>query len=292
MTARDDGRHIAILYHAKSTRADLEGSLVYHLASHWRAAGHQVTFLLGTRHYVPADLLFVHVDLSVVPPEYVEFAARYPATVNAGATDIRKSRIAEGLLHPGDAWAGPVIAKSDLNYGGEPEQRFGRWGVLHRSKPGRVMVRFLATRTRWLSPFHGWHSYPIFDRLDLVPRRLLDDHRVVIQPFVPEVEGGLYHVRLYQFLGDRSTCRRISSREPLVKSGTTIKSEVVEPHPVVEQWRQHLRLDYGKIDYVIHEGTPILLDANKTTGVDDQGRGPEQDARRFFHAGGIDSFFR
>jgi hypothetical protein len=291
-TTRGKRRHIAILYHAKSTQADLNGSLVYHLGEHWRAAGHEVTVLLGTRHHVSADLLFMHVDLSVVPPEYVEFAARYSATVNAGATDIRKSRIAESLQQADDGWVGQVIAKSDLNYGGEPEQRFGPWGWLHRIRAGRVLVRLIAGHTRLLSPFRGWHSYAIFDRLDLVPKRLLEDPRVVIQPFVPEVEGGLYHVRLYQFLGDRAVCRRISSREPLVKSGSALAIEKVEPHPLVEQWRERLHLDYGKIDYVMHEGTPILLDANKTTGVDERGRGPEQDARRRNLAGGIESFFR
>ena len=30
--------------------------------------------------------------------------------------------------------------------------------------------------------------------------------------------------------------------------------------------REQMGFDYGKFDYVIHEGKPILLDANKTVG--------------------------
>ena len=284
------GRHIAVLFHARSI--DLPGSIVYHLAAYWREAGHRVTFLRGTSRYVPADLLFMHVDLSVVPEEYVEFASRYPVAVNIGATDIRKSCYTENRVTEEDGWTGPVIAKSDLNYGGLPEHLLGPLGVLHRSSFGREMMAFLASRTSMLTPLPHWNSYPIFDRIDEVPSRLIDDPRVVIERFLPEIENDLYHVRLYQFLGDRSTCRRIASTEPLVKSGNSATSETIEPHPLVEQWREGLCLDYGKLDYVIHEGIPILFDANKTPGTDNRGRGKVQDDRRRFHAGGIDSLFR
>ena len=120
---------------------------------------------------------------------------------------------------------------------------------------------------------------------------MVDDRRLVIEKFVPEVEGGLYHLRVYQFLGDRATCRRLAAREPLIKAGNAVRTETVEPHPVVEEWRRRFRLDYGKIDYVVHEGSPILLDANKTTGAVPTSN-PQTEERRRFHAGGIESFFR
>ncbi|MDR9365401.1 MAG: hypothetical protein RI575_08690 [Balneolaceae bacterium] len=48
-------------------------------------------FLFGTDRFVPADLLFMHVDLSIVPDEYFEFAEKYPIENNGNIKDIRKS---------------------------------------------------------------------------------------------------------------------------------------------------------------------------------------------------------
>ena len=104
--------HIAVLFHENDRHRDLSTYIVGHLAPFWREDGHQVTFLFGTRHFVPADILFVHVNLSVVPDRYVEFAARYPVAVNSRIRDIRKSVISRNLVGPGDPWDGPVIVKT------------------------------------------------------------------------------------------------------------------------------------------------------------------------------------
>jgi hypothetical protein len=47
--------------------------------------------LFGVKNFVPADLVFVHVDLSCVPQAYQDFAGRYPRQINMGAVDINKS---------------------------------------------------------------------------------------------------------------------------------------------------------------------------------------------------------
>ena len=61
------------------------------LAEYWREDGICVHFLSGTKKYVPADLLILHVDMSLVPDAYLEFAGCYPRTLNLKAKDIRKS---------------------------------------------------------------------------------------------------------------------------------------------------------------------------------------------------------
>lgn len=281
-------RHIVVLFRAGSSDEAIAGTAVYHLARHWREAGHRVTFVRGARRFVPADLAFVHVDLSVVPDEYLALAASYPAAVNGRVKDVRRSTTSENLVTAGDGWSGPVIAKSDLNYAGGPELASGL-----RRFVGRRLLR-AADRLRpgaLPSPFESWREYRIFADRDAVPERLRRDRRVVLERFLPEIEGGLYHLRMYQFLGNRWSCVRIASPEPLVKAGNSVRLEHVEPHPLLEEWRRRLHLDYGKIDYVMYEGRPVLFDANKTVGAGGFASGPELEARRRHRAAGIESLF-
>jgi hypothetical protein len=264
-------RHIAVLFHDKDRAQPTSGYVVHDLAEYWREWGHRVRFVYGVRHAEPADLLFVHVDLSVVPEEYLEFARRYPATVNAGISDIRKSRISTNILAAADGWPGPVIVKSDLNYGGMPEL-IRRRSALEARWP---LVRRLRSRIdRWLGtayPFQSAEGYEIYEARSLVPRARVRDRRLVIERFLPELEGGLYHTRMYQFLGDRWLCLRIGSRSPIVKGHNSVTVEQIEPHPCVAEWRQKLNMDYGKLDYVVANGQPVLLDANKTIGASRSG---------------------
>src|SRR6266513_2050358 len=115
-------RTIAILFHENNRKEDLSSYAIAFLAEFWQQDGNQVRYLFGTRKFVPADLLLIHVDLSVVPDEYLEFASRYPIALNRAAKDIRKSQVSTNLVRQGDSYLGRVIVKSDLNYGGFPEQ--------------------------------------------------------------------------------------------------------------------------------------------------------------------------
>ena len=45
-----------------------------------------------------------------------------------------------------------------------------------------------------------------------------------------------------------------------------LRREIVEPHPEVLEIRRTLGFDYGKFDYVLHDGRVVLLDINKTPG--------------------------
>jgi hypothetical protein len=100
---------VAVLFHAWGRIVAPGSYLVHHLAQLWRADGLEVVCLYGTDRFVPADLVLVHVDLSVAPEPYLEFASLYPIVLNGRVRDIRKTVTSRYLVRPGDDWEGPVI---------------------------------------------------------------------------------------------------------------------------------------------------------------------------------------
>ena len=243
---------------------------VYRFARTWREDGCQVHFLFGTREYVPADILLVHVDLSVVPDDYLEVARRYPIALNGRVKDIRKSALSQHLVRLGDDYPGPVIVKTDLNFMGASETL-----RLENRMPEST----------------GW-DYRIFPSIHLVPDALLNDPRWVVEKFLPEMEDNRYCVRFYQFLGDQYSCIRMLAPHPVIKARRDLASERVEPDRTIVQLRHQLGFDYGKFDYVLHRGQAILIDANKTPGQANLPLTPAREARLSRRARGIYSFLR
>ena len=279
-------RTIAILFHENNRRRDLSMYAITFLAKFWRQDGNRVRYLFGTRKFVPADLLLIHVDLSIVPDEYLEFASRYPIALNRAAKDIRKSQVSTNLVRRSDSYSGQVIVKSDLNYGGSPEQilrrNLSRWRRLLPS-------RFVPDNADSPS-FGATFAYRIYDSLAEVPRADFERNDVVVEKFLPEKAGNLFFIRDYHFLGDCSTCTRLASTDPIVKDQTAVPIEEIDPHPEIVEARKRLNFDYGKFDYVLHDGRPVLLDTNKTTGAF-RVSSRELNARRRHRANGIYSYF-
>lgn len=271
------GRDIAVLFH-ESDREHADFYAVSRLIPVWEEDGHRVTRLFGTRDFVPADLAFVHVDLSDVPEAYLDFAGRYPAAVNGRVRSIRKRIYSPYLLEQGDAWTGPVIVKSDRNFGGFPESL-------------RQIPRLdgLGTRAYFNSPL----DYRVFDRLEDVPEAFFRSPDFIVQRFLPEVEDGLFHVHTYSFLGDWGDCLRLASEQPVVKAETKVASGPARVDPRVEALRRELGFDYGKVDYLYHQGELVVLDFNKTTGSRGVGRqsNPHMAGTRLARARGLYSFF-
>ena len=96
--------------------------MVYSLAERWRRAGHAVLVHRGLGTPPPGDLAIANIDLTVIPGDYRALYARYPRVVNGGVTDVSKSRFSADLLDRYSDWIGPVIVKTEANYGGKPEQ--------------------------------------------------------------------------------------------------------------------------------------------------------------------------
>jgi hypothetical protein len=275
---------IVIICHERDR--DLTPRRVYviqYLADLWRDDGLEVEFAYGVRTFVPADVAVLHVDLSVVPERYRQFASRYPVVVNGRVLDIRKRVVSRNLVRPGDGYDGPVIVKSDLNCAGQPERRRARFPRLRR---------FLERRRR-PHAMQQPEDYRVYPEAAAVPRAYFDDPAFVVERFLPETDGEHYAIRFYEFLGDRATGIRLTAREPIVRGANCVGVEEDEPHPDIVAARHELGFDYGKFDYVVHDGRAILLDANKTTGAGSLSSvSPETLARRRYRAEGIRSFLR
>ena len=288
---RKKPRRIAVLFHRGDRHRNPAEYIIHHLAEFWREDGHTVNYIFGLRRFEPADLVLVHVNLSIVPDDYLEFAKRYPIVLNGKIRDIRKSSFSRNIVRPGDAWDGPVILKSDLNYAGVPERYLQLTELEHIWRPLR-RVRTLRDRLfRRTPPFLGPRDYQVFNPLAEVPMQWFSNPNVIVEKFRPELEDGVYHTRVYQFLGDRSTCTRMGTGKPVVKAERNAKTESVEPAPEVVEWRRRLGLDYGKLDYVVNNGEVVLLDVNKKTGASRYMDDEHRRRMRRHQAEGLYSYF-
>jgi hypothetical protein len=165
---------------------------------------------------------------------------------------------------------GRVIVKSNYNYAGVPERLLG--------VPGAP------------DEFPGQTDYRVYESIAAVPAHLLEDERVIVERFMPEYEDGRYHVRTLDLVGDSHTSLRLASDHHVVTDATYAGDEEVEPPPELFEIRSRLGVDYGKLDYVVHDGELTLLDVNKTTGASTGQAGPELQARRLDRAAGVLSY--
>jgi len=201
-----------------------------------------------------ADFLFPQIDLTRVPSAYVRYIENFPGiVVNRRIHDISKRRFSASLVQPGDGYAGPVIVKSDVNYNGLPEWRLKpRWWRRILRLCGQEPARKL--------------DYRVYENSGLVPQKFLQSKHHIVEKFLPEVEGEFRFLRMYFFLGDQGSSIRLKSTSDIIKDYNSIGREDVATPPELMALRKRLGLDYGKIDYVMHNGRPVVLDINKTPG--------------------------
>ena len=252
-------RRIAILVHARDSRVRERPYQIWALADVWRSWGIDVIVQRGPARSAAADVVVNHVDLTVVPEEYLRHMSRYPVAINGMCVDISKRVVSRNLLASPDGWDGPVIVKTDRNYGGEPERSLrGRSaGVFHR-------LRMKLSRHPWRLRQLSTHDYLVLESASAVPDDVWRNPHFVVERFLPEREGDLYALRTLTVFGGRWTSRRTVSASPVIKSGNAIRVEDVEPHADAFAAARRLHLDRGKIDYVIHRDRAIVFDANRT----------------------------
>jgi ABC-type uncharacterized transport system ATPase component len=82
------------------------------------------------------------------------------------------------------------------------------------------------------------------------------------------------------------------SPKRVVSMSNTISLVECDTHPEILQLRKQLGFDYGKFDYVIHEGKVVLLDANKTTGSGDLTGNPMIERFRKIRAEGLLDYYK
>jgi hypothetical protein len=79
---------------------------------------------------------------------------------------------------------------------------------------------------------------------------------------------GLYALRSWLFFGREEYSLRLYGRQPVVKARCAVKWEYLHAVPeFLRAERKRLQFDFGKFDYVEHDGEVFLLDANKTPTV-------------------------
>ncbi|RJT33383.1 hypothetical protein D3227_25165 [Mesorhizobium waimense] len=227
--------------------------MLFDILAELKRRGHSVRIQPGpsTRH--DADIAVLHVDATVTPPDYVDYARAFPFCLNLGASDISKRRISGAVIDRDDGWAGPIIVKSNLNHWGTPEQQLNR----HSERAGKAV------------PFPGsetFEQYQIHASLADVPAEVFTRTNLVVEKFIPEPEPDGFAARFWIFCGERERCTRYVSPQSLVKGDDTIRREPVAVPDELRALRRKLGFDYGKFDFVMHEGRAVLLDANKTPG--------------------------
>jgi len=141
------------------------------------------------------DLLLPHIDLTKVPGKYQHYMERFPKVLNRRVVDISKRHISKNLVSKNSDYKGPVIVKTNANYGGLPETfnpglvekiynrtyRFFKPGVVRKMKPS---------------------NYQVYNTIEDVPHPVWRNPNLVVERFMPEREDDYYCIRVCFFLGD------------------------------------------------------------------------------------------
>lgn len=252
--------HVAILVH-KNDPFERAGYILHEIAAIWGESGVRVSVLKGPGPRIDADLAILHVDLTVVPRDYLTCVRQYALAINAGVTDTSKRLISSNLVRRGDGYEGPVIVKTNGNFGGTTEARLAKSGPLPLRYAHSVRHRLPWSCRSLLSE----SDYPVFDSVKQVPRLVWHNTDLVVERFLPERHGSYYCLRTWTFLGDRETNTLRYSTHPVVKSRNIIRREPVPDVPDnLRRLRRDLGFDFGKFDYSIVDGKAVLYDANRT----------------------------
>ena len=201
-----------------------------------------------------ADVAFLHADCTEIPAEYTDALSRYPAAVNGTTGDVTKRAISRHLVTSATEYQGPVIVKTNRNSGGFPEALHASVALEERGEVSPP-VRYMKGR------------YPIFESPCHVPAHVFGDPDLVVEKFLPEKDERGYYVRYWVFLGDRERCSRYLEGQPIVKGDNALERVPVPVPDELREWRKRLGFDYGKFDFVVRDGVPILLDVNRTPTV-------------------------
>ncbi|MDR3692636.1 MAG: hypothetical protein P4L46_24865 [Fimbriimonas sp.] len=228
--------------------------VLHRISDIWLRRRIAISIVTSEADYVPSDLGIMHVDLTRVPDELLALASRFPLTLNGKLDDSSKRHISRNLICRPSDFDGPVIVKSNLNAGGWREAQL-------------VNDRVAAGRGASAS-----NDYRVFECACDVPAAVWEGTDYVVERFLPERQGEFFCLRTWMFLGTSETNSRSLSREPVVKLSNIIGREVISEVPdEIRAMRAQFGFDFGKFDYAISDGRPVLYDVNRTPMV---GGGP------------------
>ncbi|HEV8389749.1 MAG TPA: hypothetical protein VGQ35_07890 [Dongiaceae bacterium] len=264
--------HVAIVVH-RHARSDPRNYWLQAISDCWVESGIRVSLIHDPETRIDADLAILHVDLTIVPRDYLACVRRFAVTVNAEVSDISKRAISANLLRRRDRYDGPVIVKTDRNCAGDPEMLLAKigWksrepGDFIRSAHAHFKEKYIrARRRRRHGSKRAFLDYPVYASMAEVPDAVWVDNDLVVERFLPERIDGQYCVRTWLFFGDQDRHAIFYSHDPVIKSHNIVGykrlSEVPEE---LRQIRRELKFDFGKFDYTMVDGRPVLFDANRT----------------------------
>jgi len=269
-----------------------------HYVLRWEAAGYRVINHIGIVDVPDADILIVHIDLTVIPQEYVDIIAKFPLVINGKILNISKRLFSHLLLSKTDTYTGPVIVKTNANYGGNPENdklnqrdQFNR--VLISDKiPKKLLNRLRIIRSFlqkfpittlifqfikgvwYRRPMQKWDKfktmnplfYPIFKDINSVPNGVWKNTNLIVERYINNCKDELFYVYCCVFFGDKEITQRLESPNPIVKYSNSVSVEQIQVPDEVMQWQKDLKIDFGRFDYLEFEGRYFLIDINKTEG--------------------------
>ena len=130
------------------------------------------------------------------------------------STAAGKRAFSAHIVRPEDGYEGPVIVKTERNYGGRPEARFAArrsvWaravGHAKRKLPWRLVHELPA------------EAYPIFASPREVPPGVWRNPNLLVQRLLCERHGDLYALRRWTFLGDCEIHNISFGTTPIVKA--------------------------------------------------------------------------
>ncbi|HEX7705283.1 MAG TPA: hypothetical protein VF701_02395 [Thermoanaerobaculia bacterium] len=251
------------------------------LIPEWESLGWSVTVVEDAQRFVPADLAIAHIDSTQIPEQWLDLLRRYPRVVNGGMTDISKRNISDPSLLEMDGWDGPVIVKTDANCAGRPDRNSRVQSLARRFRPLGWAAKAAFRASDRLFGIDPREPYPVFTSAREVPARLRRNSSLVLQRFVPERDGELYALRFCTYLGSRGITVRSRSAHPIVKARNIVDASEVEATPEVLEHVRELGGGYGKVDFVLDQGRPLILDVNPTPTY--QGPKPSERVLRVAH---------
>jgi hypothetical protein len=228
--------------------------LLFDVLKYVETLGHSWQVTSGPKA-VPGDVALLHVDATVVGEEYLSLREHYAKTINFGTGDISKQKISRLILKKGETWNGQVIVKSNYNNRAVMEHLHNQRALLRGQPKPHPEVSLAPT-------------YRVFDGVGEIGEDVWTDPRLIVERFTPEkdAEGG-FVLRTWVFIGSRERCTRMVTSSAISKAADVLRYEPASVPDELREIRRELQFDFGKFDFVIHDGKPLLLDANRTPGV-------------------------
>ena len=228
----------------------------------WKRRDVSILVLKGVRQDLPpADLAILHTDITVVSDAYAKIIDHYPKIINGRVRDISKTAFSDLIVSRESNYPGPVIVKTNANYGGMWERR-----ERHQRGEGRSLFEIL----RLWSRVECLEKYPVFDSATEVPHGVWKNRNLVVEKFLTEQNNNNeYLLRIWVFFGDREIYYQCVSSEPVIKGHNTIRREYLDVNDIPESLREtrvRLGFDFGKFDFSMLNGQPVLYDVNRTPG--------------------------